>query len=119
MVNSILTSIKKLLGLDEDYEVFDIDIIIHINSAFMKLNQLGVGPIDGFSISDKSSVWSDFTNIKDIEGIKTFVYLSVRLVWDPPQAGYLIEAINKQLDELAWRINLQIESGLNGREING
>lgn len=109
-MESILTSIKKLLGPEEDYDHFDTDIIIHINSALMFLNQLGVGPKEGFSIKDKSSVWTDFVPEKNVEAIKTYVYLKVRLVFDPPQSGFLITAIEKQIAELEWRINAMVEN---------
>ena len=107
---SILTSIKKLLGIEEAYEHFDQDITMHINSAFTNLNQLGVGPIAGFSITDKSDEWEDFLgDRKDIESVRTYVYLKVRLVFDPPQMGYLVDAIKDQIKELEWRINVQAE----------
>lgn len=117
METSILTSIKKLLGPEEDYTHFDTDIIIHINSAFMNLNQLGVGPKGGFTIEDKEAKWEDFIldDRKDIEGVKTYVYLKVRLIFDPPQMGYLVEAIKDQIKELEWRLNVQAEGG----EANG
>lgn len=104
-MESILTSIKKLLGITEDYEHFDGELIIHINSVFATLNQLGVGPESGFTIRDKSSVWSDFiANDKTLEFVKTFVYLKVRLLFDPPQSSAVIEAINRQASEYEWRI---------------
>ena len=108
METSILTSIKKLLGIDKEYTVFDTDLIIHINTAFFTLNQLGIGSSDGFSISDDTSEWEDFLeDRKDLEAVKTLVYLKTRLVFDPPQSGFLIDAINKQITELEWRINIQ------------
>lgn len=110
-MESILTSIKKLLGIVEEYEHFDGDVIIHINSVFMTLTQLGVGPSKGFSIKDKSAVWEDFTQGKmNIEAVKTYVYLKVRLVFDPPQSSALIEAIKQQIQELEWRLNVAVET---------
>ena len=104
-VESILTSIKKLLGITEDYEHFDGELMIHINSVFAVLNQLGVGPNAGFVITDKSFVWKDFFNDdKTLEFVKTFVYLKVRLLFDPPQSSAVIEAINRQASEYEWRI---------------
>lgn len=104
-VESILTSIKKLLGITEDYEHFDGELMIHINSVFAILNQLGVGPNAGFVIADKSFVWKDFLNDdKTLEFVKTFVYLKVRLLFDPPQSSAVIEAINRQASEYEWRI---------------
>jgi hypothetical protein len=108
---SILTSIKKLLGVDEDYTQFDPDIIIHINTVFMTLKQLGVGPTQGFKITDNTAEWEDFiTDRIDLEGLKTYIYLKVRLVFDPPQSSYLIENIKEQIKELEWRLNFQVES---------
>ena len=105
VIDSILTSIKKLLGVAEDYTLFDPDIVIHINTAFMNLLQLGVGPEEGFSINGSEAEWSDFMGTRaDIEAIKSYIYLKVRLIFDPPQTGYLIEAINKQILEYEWRL---------------
>ena len=104
-VESILTSIKKLLGITEDYEHFDGELMIHINSVFAVLTQLGVGPNAGFVIADKRFVWKDFLNDdKTLEFVKTFVYLKVRLLFDPPQSAAVIEAINRQASEYEWRI---------------
>lgn len=109
-MESILTSIKKLLGPEESYDHFDTDIIIHINSALMVLNQLGVGPVEGFSISDKEAVWTDFVPEKNVEAVKTYVYLKVRLIFDPPQSSFLVAAIEKQITELEWRLNVKAET---------
>ena len=111
MNESILTTIKKLLGVPEDYEHFDTDIIIHINSVFMILNQLGVGPSDGFSISDKTAVWSDFvSNNKKFEAIKSYVYMKVRLLFDPPTNSSVMECMNRMINEMEWRLNSEAES---------
>lgn len=112
MVDSILTSIKKLIGIVEEDTSFDTDIIMHINSAFFNLNQIGVGPEEGYSISDSTSKWVDYlSNRKDLEGVKTFIYLKVRLNFDPPQLGSLLDSIKDQIKELEWRLNIQIENG--------
>lgn len=111
-MNSILTSIKKLLGITEDYEHFDMDIIIHINTALMTLTQLGIGPSSGYSIKDKSDVWSEFIpSGKNLESIKTYVYLKVKLLFDPPLNSAVIESINRQISELESRINYEAELG--------
>ena len=111
MNESILTTIKKLLGVPEDYEHFDMDITIHINSAFMILNQLGVGPSDGFSISDKTAVWSDFvSDNKKFEAIKSYVYMKVRLLFDPPTNSSVMECMNRIINEIEWRLNSEAES---------
>lgn len=112
-MDSILTSIKKLLGISEEDEHFDTDIIIHINSVLMILNQLGVGPAKGFSISGKSEKWSDFIPTdSSIEAVKSYVYLKVRLMFDPPTSSAAIESINKLIAEYEWRINVMVETGV-------
>lgn len=104
-MESILTSIKKLLGITEEYKHFDADIIMHINSVFMILNQLGVGPEECFSIKDESSKWLYFTSAKHVEAIKSYMYLKVRLLFDPPTSGTVMESMNRMIDELEWRLN--------------
>lgn len=109
-MGSILTSIKKLLG--EEHAHFDPDITMHINSALMVLTQLGIGPDEGFRIIDDSAVWSDFIGPRqDLDSVISFVYLKTRLIFDPPQTGFLIEAIKDQIKELEWRLNSQVEGG--------
>lgn len=111
MDDSILTSIKKLLGPEEDYTHFDKDIIIHINSVFLALTQLGVGPTEGFLITGKDEKWSDFIkDSKKFEAIKTYIFLKVKLIFDPPLNSSTIEAYNRSISELEWRINLEAES---------
>lgn len=110
MATSILTSIKKLLGPEEADTSFDTDIIIAINTAFFNLYQLGVGPTECFSITDKEAVWEDFLGTrKDLEAVKTYVYAKVRLAFDPPQSSYLVQAIKDQITEYEWRLNVQAE----------
>ena len=108
-MDSILTSIKQMLGIQEDYTHFDVSIIMHINSALMTLSQLGVGPSKGFMIEDKEDFWDDFIT-EDFEMVKTYVYLKVRLVFDPPTSSSVIESINRQISELEWRLNVAAES---------
>lgn len=104
MQESILTSIKKLLGITEDYTHFDTDVIMHINSVFMILMQLGIGPAEGFSITGDSEVWSDFlSDATWFESVKSYVYLKVKLIFDPPQSGMLLNAMEKQISEFEWR----------------
>lgn len=111
METSILTSTKKILGIAEDYTVWDLDIITHINTAFSTLTQLGVGPAAGFAIEDSSATWADFISDGDLQynNVKTYVYLRVRMLFDPPTTSYLIEAMNKQILELEWRMNVHRE----------
>lgn len=103
---SILTSIKKLLGIDADYSHFDADLIMHINSVFSILTQMGVGSADGFSITDTTEKWSDFisNDFNQYSMVKSYVYLKVRLLFDTPQSSALIESINRQISELEWRL---------------
>ena len=108
---SILNSIKKLLGIQADYKSFDTDIIIHINSVFMILNQLGIGPKQGFKIEGNTETWSDYISDEDdLESIKTYVYLKVKIVFDPALSGTVMEANKEVLRELEWRLNLHHES---------
>ena len=110
-MESILTSIKKMLGITEEYEQFDADIIMHINSVFMILNQLGVGPSNGFSITDKTAVWSDFISEgANLESVKSYIYLKVRLLFDPPTTSAVMESMNRMISELEFRLNVSAES---------
>lgn len=106
-LNSILTSIKKMLGIDEEYDCFDTDIILHINSVFMILTQMGVGPSEGFTISDKTTTWDEFVqNSKKLESVKSYVYLKVKLLFDPPLSSAVMDATNRLISELEWRLNV-------------
>ena len=112
MEQSILTSTKKILGIAEDYTVFDLDILTHINTAFSTLTQLGVGPADGFMIEDATAVWADFDPVDDhlnFNSVKSYVFLKVKMLFDPPTTSYLITATEKQLEELEWRLNVYRE----------
>lgn len=112
MEQSILNSTKKILGIAEDYTVFDLDIITHINTAFSTLAQLGVGPTAGFMIDDAEEVWANFFGeIPDFQynSVKSYVFLKVRQLFDPPQTSYLISATEKQIEELEWRLNTHRE----------
>lgn len=111
-MESILTSVKKLLGIAEEYTQFDTDIIMHINSVFATLTQIGAGPSTGFSITDKSAAWNDFTNGNlDIEMVKSYVYLKVRLLFDPPQSSAVMESMNRMISEFEWRISVAVDPG--------
>ncbi len=111
-MESILTSIKKLLGIAEEYDHFDSDLILHINSVFCTLTQLGVGPSEGFLISDKYDIWSDFIpeDSKKIEAVKSYMYLKVKMLFDPPLSSALIESTNRMINELEWRLNVAAEN---------
>jgi hypothetical protein len=110
METSILISTKKILGIAEDYTVWDLDIITHINSAFFDLTQLGVGPANGYVIRDESDQWSDFIGDDlQLESVKTYIYLRVKLVFDPPSTSYAIAAMKDQIDKLEFRLNVHRE----------
>lgn len=106
MEQSILTSTKKILGIAESYTVFDLDVLTHINMAFSVLNQLGVGPIDGFSIEDADAEWTDY-DVPDnqLHMIKTYIFLKVRMAFDPPPTSFLIDSSNEQIKQYEWRLN--------------
>lgn len=105
-MDSILTSVKKMLGITAEYTHFDADIIVHINSVFMILNQMGVGPREGFSISSDVETWDEFTNDDlTIESVKSYMYLKVGLLFDPPTSSNVLDARNRLVSELEWRLN--------------
>ena len=114
-MESILTSIKKLLGIAEDYTQFDADIIMHINSVFTTLTQLGVGPSDGFFIEDDSTTWSDFIpDLNKLQAVKSYMYLKVRLLFDPASVGSsTLASYERQITEYEWRLNTIAESEVN------
>jgi len=111
MSNSILVSIKKQLNIGQDYHAFDSDVILLINSAFATLHQLGVGPEEGFAISGDKEVWNDFMSFDSymqFNNVKRFVYMEVRMTFDPPTAS-ILTAFKEQLDELKWRITVAVD----------
>lgn len=110
-MDSILISIKKLLGIEENYTHFDTDIIMHINSVLSILTQLGVGPSSGYSIKDANAVWDEFiSDSKKLELVKTYVYLKVRLMFDPPSSSSAIDSMKQLISELEFRITIAAES---------
>lgn len=110
MDDSILDSIKKILGMPPDYDAFDTDLVIHINSVFGILAQLGVGPAGGFSISDNTTLWKSYLgDSKDLEMVKSYIALKVRLVFDPPTTGAVMDAMKEQIREYEWRLNVQVD----------
>lgn len=111
MSDSILNSTKKILGIEAAYTAFDLDVMTHINSVFLTLNQLGVGPVDGFMIEDETAQWGDFLGSnKNLNAVKTYVYLRVRLLFDPPTTSFTITALQEQLKELEWRLNVAVDT---------
>lgn len=112
MEDSILDSVKKLLGIDPSYYAFDADITMHINSVFSILTQLGVGPERGFRIHDKNAVWTSYLAASEkLEMVKTYMALKVRMMFDPPMSSSVADAINRNISELEWRINVAVDPG--------
>lgn len=117
-MDSILDSVKQVLGLEPSYTAFDQDVIMHINSAFSTLEQLGIGPPGGFSIVDDTAVWEDFIGVDNrYNAVKSYVYLRVRLLFDPPSMSFVIAAMEKQIQELEWRLNVAREDYLLADEL--
>jgi len=105
MAESILNTIKKMLGIPVEDTAFDIDIISHINSTFTILHQLGVGPVIVFSILDHTTEWNAFSQDAYIVALcKSYMYSNVRLIFDPPTTSFHIEALNRQISEFQWRL---------------
>lgn len=110
-MESILTSIKKLLGISEEYTMFDSDLIMHINSVFMILTQLGIGPSEGFNIEDDSATWDEFVSDDlKLDLIKSYIHLKVKLLFDPPLNSAVIESMNRMINEFEWRLNVAADS---------
>lgn len=114
-MESILTSIKQLLNIEAKETSFDNEIIMHINSVFMTLTQLGVGPSTGFHIDDDSTEWTEFIpDLNDLQAVKTYMYLKVKLVFDPSSVGAsTLASYERQILELEWRLNASAESNKN------
>lgn len=120
LTESILTSVKKMLGIVEDYEQFDSDIIMHINSVFSILNQLGVGPKNGFIIEDKNSKWNEFIqNEKTLQLVKTYMFMKVKMMFDPPLSSAVIECYKLQISEYEWRLNVEADTDRGEENQNG
>ena len=112
-MSSILTTIKKMLGIGETDTSFDTDIIVHINTAMMILNHMGIGPEETFLITGATETWESFLGTtKNIDGVKSYVYLKVKLLFDPPTSSFVLEANNRIISELEWRLNNTTDAGL-------
>lgn len=119
-MESILSSIKKLIGIDESYTHFDSDLIMHINSVLMVLTQLGVGPATGFTISGYSETWSEFlgANESQLAAVRSYVHLKVKLLFDPPQNSAALESTNNLIREFEWRLNVAVDPGKSQSEVS-
>lgn len=112
MEESILVTIKKMLGMDRDYRAFDTDVIVNINSSLSTLRQLGVGPKTGFRVTGDSEIWSDYIgNRIDLESIKQYIYIKARIVFDPPPSMATLTALKEEAKELESRINYEVDTG--------
>lgn len=107
---SILSDVKTSLGIPTELNAFDADIILHINSELMTLNQIGIGPASGFILTNGSEEWTDFTDRTDISAIQQYVYLRVRMLFDPPNNSHVMTAMENKCSELIWRLNVQAET---------
>lgn len=112
IMDSILNNVKKLLGIDSDDDSFDVDVMTIINSTILSLAQMGIGPSNGFIVTSIENEWADWivTPTINLEGIKTYLYLKTKLIFDPPTNSTVIEAFNKSLSELEWRMMLAVET---------
>ena len=110
-MESILTSIKKLLGIQAEYTAFDQDLIIHINTAFAVLNQLNIGPPNGFVIEDDVTTWDEYITSCNLTMVRSYIYMKVRLMFDPPTSGILVESMKSMISELEWRLFLEGDKG--------
>lgn len=111
MSSSILDDVKHTLGLLPDQTPFDTDVMIHINSALATLTQLGVGPVEGFEITGATEQWSDFVTDPRLNAVKSYIYLKVKLVFDPPPTGFVVASMERQITELEYRINVVVDYG--------
>jgi hypothetical protein len=110
-VDSILDSVKKLMGIDPTYDAFDVDMIMHINAVLATLNQIGIGPTEGYAIEDASATWSDFLGTDPrLNDAKTYMYMKIKVLFDPPEQWHLMAAMKEQIVELEWRISVKREN---------
>lgn len=114
-MDSILNTVKKMLGLEPDYDAFDTDIIVSINSALMTCMQLGVGPAEGFTVTGPNETWDEFIDDPDeliqLQAVKQYVYMHVRRAFDPPDSSHVATALDNSIKELEWRLNVQAKDG--------
>lgn len=110
LLDSILLTVKKMLGLDAEYKVFDPEIITYVNGAFGTLHQIGVGPKTQFFILNEDDVWGDFlTAGEDVAEVRSYIYIRVRLLFDPPSSSFVLSSLQEQAKELEWRLNVKAD----------
>lgn len=121
MENSILNSTKKILGIDPSYTMFDLDILTHINAVFSTLEQLGIGPEGGFFIEDERATWQQFLTTPEelamLNAVRAYMYLKVRMGFDPPTTSYLIDSMERQINQYEWRLNVAREYAMSQQEV--
>lgn len=111
-MDNILASVKKIIGVAPNHNTFDDDLMLHINTIFTVLTQLGIGPSDGFILSDKNQTWSEFISpeFKEFNSVKTYMGLRVKLLFDPPLSSVVTDAVNRSISELEWRLIVAAET---------
>ena len=111
-MESILDTIKQLLGIPTDDDSFDTDVKVNINAAIFTLSQIGIGPSNGYIVTSNTQMWNDYigASLINLEGVKNYIYLKTKLVFDPPTNSTTIQAINDNLKELEWRMQLAVET---------
>ena len=111
-MESILDTIKQLLGIPADDDSFDTDVKVNINAAIFTLSQIGIGPSNGYIVTSNTQMWNDYigSSLINLEGVKNYIYLKTKLVFDPPTNSTTIQAINDSLKELEWRMQLAVET---------
>lgn len=119
MQNSILLTIKQMLGIPSEYSVFDEELIVYINTVIAALRQLGVGPENGFAITGENDSWEDYIGDTSMyENVKSYIYLKVRMMFDPPSSSFVLEAFKNQAAEIEWRIYIQADEDMDEGENN-
>jgi hypothetical protein len=111
MSTSILNDVKHVLGLLPENTAFDIDVMMHINSQFATLTQLGAGPVQGYAITGPENLWEEFVDDIRLNSVKSYIYLKVKLLFDPPQTGFVTTSMENQIQELEYRINVVADYG--------
>lgn len=120
--DSILDTVKKMIGFESEYTDFDLDLVVHINTAFLTLQQLGVGPTNGFMITSKADTWGSFLGVDpNLNAVKTYIAQRVRLLFDPPTTSFAIDAIKESLKEIEWRLNVHADKEVptSGEPVDG
>lgn len=108
-ISSILISVRKAVGPSEDYTYFDPELIMHINSVFADLQQLGMGPSEGFEITDDKDEWDDFYTDPRLNVVRSYMYIRVRLLFDPPSNSFVVDSLQKQADKIEWRLTVAMD----------